>query len=244
MSKFSPRLRRAVILAAGKSERLTRLKLNTPKPLIRIAGKPLLGHHLERCHASGIEEVFINLHYLPEQIRAFAGDGSRWKLKISYKEEVELLGTAGGVKNFSSSLQDEPFLVIYGDNYCTFPLDELIQAHFHSSPRPDMSIVLFELENISGSGVAVCDQNNLIQSFIEKPVPGTTSSHWVNAGVYLMEPHLLEAIPDGACDFGRDVIPAYLASGKRILGLKTQGRVHAVDTPELLLESSAIPDSL
>ncbi len=240
MNSALPRLRRAVILAAGKSHRLDRLHLNIPKPLIPVAGRPLLVHHLERCAALGIEEVFINLHHLPEQIQALVGNGSKWKLKVTYHIEPDLAGTAGGVKNFSDHLSGEPFLVIYGDNYCTFLLDELVQAHLQKSPAPDMSIVLFELENVSGSGVAVCAADGMIQSFIEKPQHGTTDSHWVNAGVYLMEPHLLDAIPDGPSDFGRDVIPALLAAGKRILGVKTRGRVYAVDTPELLQQTTAI----
>jgi len=233
-------VRRAVILAAGKSQRLDSLKLNIPKPLINVAGRPLLVHHLERCAAQGIEEVYINLHYLPEQIRDVVGDGSKWNLRVIYKYEVELMGTSGAVKSFSEYLQDAPFLVIYGDNYCTFAFEELILAHSRRDPRPDMSVVLFELEDVSGSGVAVCNQDGLIQSFIEKPAPGATSSHWVNAGVYLMEPHLLNAIPGGMSDFGRDVIPSFLASGKKILGVNTQGRVYAVDTPELLRNSAGI----
>lgn len=242
MSKVSHKLRRAVILAAGKSSRLDDLHLNKPKPLIEVRGQPLLDRHLENCAQQGIEEVFINLHHLPEQIRSFVGDGSRWNVKVTYNFELVLSGTAGGVKNFAKHLRGEPFLVIYGDNYCTFSLDEIIQPHFHLSARPDMSIVLFELEDVSGSGVALCDSNNIIQSFIEKPLPGTTDSHWVNAGVYLMEPHLLDAIPEGTSDFGHDIIPSYLASGKRILGVKTQGRVYAVDTPELLQRAADLPD--
>ena len=234
MSSASRRLRRAVILAAGKSSRLDSLKLNKPKPTIEVGGQPLLVRHLEHCRQQGIEEVFINLHHMPEKIRSLLGDGSRWNVKITYKFEPVLRGTAGGVKNFTEHLRGEPFLVIYGDNYWTFSLDKIIQAHFRLSPPPDMSIVLFALENVSGSGVAVCDQSGMIQSFIEKPAPGMTASHWVNAGIYLMEPQLLDAIPEGASDFGHDVIPRYLAAGKRIFGVKTQGRVCAVDTPELL----------
>ena len=240
MSQGSPRVRRAVILAAGKSQRLESLRLDTPKPLIKIAGQPLLGHHLDRCAAAGVEEVFINLHHLPDRIRAFVGDGSRWKMKVTYHEEVELAGTAGGVKNFARHLQKEPFLVIYSDNYCTFSLQEIIEAHFRRSPVPDMSIVLFAKEDVSGSGVVICDNNDRMESFIEKPAPGTTTSHWVNSGVYLMESHLLEAIPEGTSDFGREVIPSLLAAGKYILGVKTQGRVYAVDTPEQLERTAAI----
>jgi NDP-sugar pyrophosphorylase family protein len=240
MSDASRKLRRAVILAAGKSSRLDSLRLDKPKPAIEVGGQPLLVHHLERCARQGIEEVFINLHHMPEKIRALAGDGSRWNLKITYHFEPVLAGTAGAVKNFAGHLRDEPFLVIYGDNYCTFPLDEIIKAHFHLSPSPDMSVILFELENVSGSGVAICDETNMIQSFIEKPAPGTTASHWVNAGVYLLEPYLLDAIPEGTSDFGHDIIPRFLASCRRILGVKTQGRVYAVDTPELLRHAADI----
>ena len=121
--------------------------------------------------------------------------GTDWGLKITFREEIELAGTAGAVRNFDDSLRGEPFLVIYGDNYCTFPLEEVVQAHFRRDPPPDMSIVLFHLDDISGSGVAVCDPDDMIERFLEKPARGTIDSHWVNAGVYLMEPQLLDAIP-------------------------------------------------
>jgi len=239
MNHPAARIRRAVILAAGKSSRLDRLNLGKPKPALEVGGQPLIVRHLEHCAQAGIEEVFINLHHLPEQIRALAGDGSRWNLRITYHVEPVLAGTAGGVKAFREQLQGEPFLVIYGDNYCTFSLAEIVTAHFNLSPLPDMSIVLFELDDVSGSGVAVCDEENRILSFIEKPAPGTTDSHWVNAGVYIMEPPLLDLIPEGVSDFGHDLIPLYLTSGKRVYGIKTQGRVHAVDTPELLQRTAA-----
>lgn len=228
------RVRRAVILAAGKSRRLENLKLETPKPMIEVQGKPILVWHLEKCAERGIQEVCINLHHRPEQIRSVIGDGSRWNLKINYRLEPELAGTAGGVKGFADHLRGEPFLVLYGDNYCTFSFDEIIRAHFNARPNPDMSMMLFELEDVSGSGVAICAPDDTIQTFIEKPSRESTPSHWVNAGVYLMEPGLLDLIPDGPNDFGHDVIPRYLVAGKRILGVKTQGRVYAVDTPELL----------
>jgi NDP-sugar pyrophosphorylase family protein len=238
--KAPSKVRQAVLLAAGRSQRLEGLKLNKPKPLIEVAGQPLLAHHLERCAAVGIEEVFINLHYLPQQIRDFVGDGAKWNLKVTYHEETELAGTAGAVRAFSESLKEGPFLVIYGDNYCTFSLEELVEAHYRAYPTPDMSIVLFELEDVSGSGVAVCNERGMIQRFAEKPAPGTINSHWVNAGVYLMESPLLDAIPEGASDFGRDVIPSFIASGKRVRGVKTKGRVYAVDTPELLERTRGI----
>jgi NDP-sugar pyrophosphorylase family protein len=98
-------------------------------------------------------------------------------------------------------------------------------------------MVLYEKEDVSQSGVALCDENNFIQAFLEKPAPGQTTGRWVNAGVYLMQPELLDLIPEGPCDFGHTVIPNYLARGKRILGVKTPDRVYSVDTPLLLRET-------
>jgi mannose-1-phosphate guanylyltransferase/phosphomannomutase len=239
MNKAAAKVRHAVILAAGKSRRLQSLKLDKPKPLIEVKGKPLLEWHLKNCAIQGIEEVFINLHHLPDQIRSFAGDGSRWGLKINYHYEPVLAGTSGALKNFDRYLRGEPFLVIYGDNYCTFSLQEIIESHFAGLPRPQMSMVLFHLADVSGSGVAICAPDHSIQSFIEKPTREQTKSHWVNAGVYLLEPELLDLIPNGVSDFGHEVIPGFLAAGKRILGVKTQGRVYAVDTPELLRRVAA-----
>jgi mannose-1-phosphate guanylyltransferase/mannose-1-phosphate guanylyltransferase/phosphomannomutase len=187
----------------------------------------------------GIEEVYINLHYLPEQICAYAGDGAAWGLKVEYNYEPELAGTGGAVRGFASRLEGEPFLVIYGDNFCIFPLEEIVDAHFGEAIPPDMSIVLFEKDDVSHSGVAVCEPDGRIKSFVEKPAPGTTDSHWVNAGVYLLSPVLLATIPEGTSDFGKELIPAYLAKGLRLLGVKTAGRVLAVDTPEMLARTQA-----
>jgi NDP-sugar pyrophosphorylase family protein len=228
------RIRRAVILAAGTSQRLSRLGLGRPKPLIEVRGKPLLGHHLDRCREFGIEEVFINLHFLPEQIRDYVGDGAKWGLKVIYNFEEALAGTGGAINGFLKGLSGEPFFVLYGDNFCTFPLSEVADAHFEKTPRPDMSIALFELEDVSQSGVAVCDSAGFITSFIEKPKAGTTTSHLVNAGVYILEPTLLRDWPSGVSDFGKDLIPRYIASGRSVLGIRTAGKVIAVDTPELL----------
>jgi NDP-sugar pyrophosphorylase family protein len=234
VNESAARVRRAVILAAGQSRRLESLRLDLPKPAIEIDGRPLLVRHIEQCAAHGIEEIYINLHYHPEKIRALAGDGSRWGVRIFYHLEPALLGTAGGVKGFAGHLRAGPFLVIYGDNYGTFSLAEIIEAHFGAPDRPDMSILLHHREDVSSSGVAVCDARGRITSFIEKPAPGTTDSHWVNAGVYLLEPHLLDTIPAGASDFGHELIPAWLAAGRMVLGVKTRGQVYPVDTPELL----------
>ncbi|HAS15322.1 MAG TPA: mannose-1-phosphate guanylyltransferase [Idiomarina abyssalis] len=107
---------RAMILAAGRGSRMRPLTDNQPKPLLPIAGKPLLAYHLEKLAQAGVNEVVINHAWHGEQIENFVGDGSRWGLQVSFSAEPEGgLETAGGIIKALPLLGDEPFWVINGD---------------------------------------------------------------------------------------------------------------------------------
>lgn len=117
---------RAMILAAGRGERLRPLTDTTPKPLIEVGGKPLIAHHLERLAAAGFRDVVINLGWLGEQIPAALGDGRRFGLSIHYSPEPPgALETAGGIVHALEWLGDAPFLVISGDVLCDYPFETL-----------------------------------------------------------------------------------------------------------------------
>lgn len=226
---------KAVLLAAGKGERLGEVSQTIPKPMLPILGKPVIVHNIEMCRRFGVVDIYINLHHLPDVITGYLGDGRRFGVSITYSREEEILGTAGGVKRLADRLSGERFFVIYADNY--FNNYDLGTVHDrHCQAGADMSITLFEMKDTSQSGMAVIDAKNWIQEFVEKPVKGTVDSHWANAGIYLMEPRLLELIPDGFSDFGRDIIPRYIAAGYKILGVKMPNPVVAIDTPALLKE--------
>ena len=108
----------AMILAAGLGTRLRPVTETTPKPLLRVAGRPLIDHHLERLSAAGIRRVVVNLHHLGSLLRNHLGDGSRWDLEIVYSQEPQLLETAGGIRAALPLLGEAPFLVINGDVFC------------------------------------------------------------------------------------------------------------------------------
>ncbi len=133
---------KAMILAAGRGERMRPLTDHTPKPLLPVAGKPLIEYHLERLKAAGYEEIVINLHHLGEQIRAQLGDGGRFDLSIRYAiESPLLLETGGGIHQALPLLGDGPFLVINGDIWTecdlTPPvLDDDVLAHLILVPNP------------------------------------------------------------------------------------------------------------
>jgi MurNAc alpha-1-phosphate uridylyltransferase len=110
---------RAMILAAGRGERLRPLTDTVPKPLLTAGGQPLVFHHLEALARSGFREVVINIAHLGEQIRSAVGDGSRWGLNISYSQEPEgALETGGGIHRALPELGSTPFLVINADVWC------------------------------------------------------------------------------------------------------------------------------
>ena len=113
---------RAMILAAGRGERLRPLTDHCPKPLLTVGGKPLIVRHLERLAQAGFTEVAINHAYLGHLIEAALGDGSRWGLRIRYSRETQALETAGGIARALPLLGDAPFLVINGDVFTDFDL--------------------------------------------------------------------------------------------------------------------------
>ena len=223
---------RAVLLAAGKGERLGSITHKTPKPMIPFKGKPLLEWNINLCKRYEITDIFINLHHLPNIIKNYFGNGKRLGVTITYIYEPELLGTAGGVKQFSKALQGSAFFVIYSDNWSDYNLKAI--SDFHQESGAEMTIALFHLEDIRHSGIAVLDHENKVLEFIEKPRTDSPPSHLVNAGIYLIEPQLLSQIPNGTCDFGKDVIPNWIKAGVNVRGIKMEKKVTAIDTPDLL----------
>lgn len=139
---------KAMILAAGRGERLRPLTDETPKPLIKVAGKSLIEYHLENLAKAGFNEIVINTAWLAEKIHQQLGDGSRYGVNIQYSDEGEALETAGGIINALPLLDDEPFIVINGDIWCDFDfsaldistlqkLNEKIQCHLVLVKNPE-----------------------------------------------------------------------------------------------------------
>lgn len=134
---------KAMILAAGRGERLRPLTDRIPKVLAEVGGEPLLAHQLRWLSAAGIREVVINLHHLGQQIVDAFGDGHSYGVRITYSLEPELLETGGGIAKALPLLGREPFLLLNGDVFTDFPLAELPTrpepgslAHLVVTPRP------------------------------------------------------------------------------------------------------------
>jgi mannose-1-phosphate guanylyltransferase len=207
-----------------------------PKPLIPLGGKPVLEHNLELCRRHGIGEIAINLHWRPELIREFVGDGRRWELQVTYSVEEELLGTAGGVKRMASFLGGASFLVLYGDNYTDCDLTALLAQH--RATEAWATVAVFDTRAGRHSGIAgsrvVLAEDDAITGFEEtRGEHGVLESAWTNAGVYALDPGVLDLIPEEReWDFGRNVFPELLRQPGRMRAYRHAGFCFALDTPE------------
>lgn len=119
---------KAMILAAGKGERMRPLTTNMPKPLLTVAGKPLIIHHLQALARAGIKDVVINTWYLGAQIIELIGTGARFGLNIQYSIEEELMNTGGGITKCLPLLGNEPFIVVSADIFTDFSYATLPHA--------------------------------------------------------------------------------------------------------------------
>lgn len=229
---------KALVLAAGLGKRLG-LK-DIPKPMYKINSKPILEHNILLLKKYNVNDICINLHYKGDVIKDYFEDGKKWGIEIQYSFEKELLGTSGAVKNVSWFWDKSPFFVMYGDNLTAINLKEMLDLHISS--KPIATIAVFNPDAVENSGIAggfvKMDNNNII-SFMEGI--GKVENGYVNAGVYVMEPDILNTIPTGvASDFGRDIFPKLIKDGSTLKGYTTKSHVIAVDTKEALEKANHI----
>ncbi len=223
---------RAVILAAGEGQRLRPLTKDDPKPMLVVAGKPILEHNVRLLARHGITEIAINTHHCAGSITEHFGDGSALGVKITYSHESRALGTAGALlplRDFLSST----FLVLYGDNLTTCNISAL--AEFHASKQGLATLAVFQRENPSAGGIVSIEDDDRIARFVEKPQSNEIFSPWVNAGIMVCEPRFVDAIPAGESDFGKDVLPALIRDRQPLFAYRMDEiseRLWWIDSPE------------
>ncbi|OXE37654.1 MAG: hypothetical protein CGW95_00295 [Phenylobacterium zucineum] len=225
----------ALVLAAGLGSRIRHIAGGLPKPLMPFGNSTILEHNLAWLAVAGIRDAWINLHYGADLIRSRIGDGSAYGLRVHYVYEPELLGTAGALKNFGPAA-NQSMLLVYGDNVVRFDLDKLNQAHERSGA--EATVVVYDRHRhlntgIAGGGVQIAD-DFAITRFVEGPKTARMSS-LVNAGVYRLEPSILDLIHPGvSTDFGRDVFPAMVKQDRKLMAhiMDDAGLCLGLDTPE------------
>ncbi len=243
----------AIILAGGMGTRLRARLGDLPKPMIPFAGRPLLEYHIELCRKHGFTDILIFSCYRADIIEAHFGDGSKFGVRIRHIVEREPLGTAGAVLDGFDLLADQ-FAVLYGDTMLNLDLTRLRQAHERANAA--VSLVLHPNDHPLDSDLVEVDDSNRVTAFHNRPHAARVwRQNLVNAGLYLMEKAALEPFrnwrlggvsraatddqaaarldpPSKLLDFGKDVFPAMLRSGGRLLGYNTPEFIKDIGTPE------------
>ena len=221
---------KAIIMAGGEGTRLKQVTGDLPKPMARLAGKPLLEHILDLLKKNGVEQVCLSLCYRPELFQEHFGNGEKFGMSIVYNVQTEPLGTAGGVKSCRDFYGDQDFLIISGDAACDFHLRELMEAHRRHAPYVTMA--LYADESPLQYGTVLTDARGNVVSFLEKPVWSRVVSDLVNTGIYMMSPKAMDKVPDGTVfDFARDLFPLLLRQGLPIRALPMDGYWCDIGTP-------------
>ena len=229
---------KAIIMAGGGGKRLKPITGSTPKPLVPLCGRPVMEHIILLLRRHGITDICATLKYRPDDIKNYFGSGEKLGVRLEYRIEQTALGTAGGVKNCADFYGSEDFLVISGDAACDIDLSKLIAEHQRRSPAA--TIALCPEPEPLRYGLALCDREGFIRSFIEKPDWRHVVTNLVNTGIYIISPRAMEHVPENEeFDFAKDLFPRLLDEGEKLLGVPCDGYWCDIGTPKSYYECCA-----
>lgn len=205
----------ALILAGGKGTRLRPLTVYTPKPIVPFLNRPFLLYQIEILRRAGIENITLSLSYQPDKIEDILGDGSDYGVNLRFITEPSPMGTGGAYKFAASDIR-ETTIVFNGDILTDLDISKVVE--FHKSKKAAAAIVLVPVENPSAYGLVETDPEGKVLRFREKPKPeelDELTTNTINAGVYILEPEVLDLIPKGEnYSFEYNVFPDLLSNQK------------------------------
>ncbi len=228
----------AVILAGGFGTRLRPLTSTRPKPLIPFANEPFLLHTLRQLAADGFTDVVLSTMYLPEAFDELIPAARKLGVEVVLSSEDTPMGTSGAVKRLAHLL-DGTFLVLNGDILVDLDFRQIVALHRERSAAATLALV--RVPDPSAFGLVPVDVDGRVQAFLEKP---SAEEAWVtdliNAGVYVLEPSVLDHVPAGQpSSFERNLFPSLLGSGAPVYGHEVQGYWRDLGTPIAYLSAQA-----
>jgi mannose-1-phosphate guanylyltransferase len=223
----------AVILVGGLGTRLRPLTDRTRKDMLTLVDRPQLAYTFEHLRRHGVTRAIVSCGYLPTQIQEHFGE-RYGDLRLEYKVEEEPLGTGGAIR-FAAEGLDEPFLALNGDSLREADLAALVS--FHRGRGAKATILLTPVEDPTRYGLVRVDDEGRVLSFLEKPRPEEIDTDLINAGLYVLEPDVLELIvPDRAVSIEREVFPRLVEEGA-VHGVALPGYWLDIGTPEAYLQA-------
>jgi NDP-sugar pyrophosphorylase family protein len=226
----------ALILAGGKGTRLRPLTMHTPKPIVPIANKPFLLYQLELLKRADVRDVILSLSYQPQKIEDRLGDGTDYDVRISYTVEASPLGTAGAYRHAAGFIR-ETTVVFNGDVLTDIDLNAVIKLHREQGAVA--TIVLTPVPNPTAYGLVETDSEGRVRRFLEKPKPEEVTCDTINAGIYILEPKVLEYVPEGEpFMFEYGVFPKLLDQGERFFAYVLRGYWKDIGTSASYLQAN------
>ncbi len=200
----------AVILVGGEGTRLRPLTESIPKPMLPLLDRPLLSYTFDHLRSGGVDRAVLACGYLPTAIEEFFGD--RYDgLALEYRTEPEPLGTGGGIR-FAAGDIDRTFIALNGDSLREIDIRALLE--FHRIRRAQATILLTRVDDPARYGLVRTDTRGRVTGFVEKPPPEEIDTDLINAGMYVLEPEVLERIPRGRpVSIEREIFPALVEEG-------------------------------
>jgi mannose-1-phosphate guanylyltransferase len=228
---------KALVLAGGFGTRLRPLTYTRPKHLLPVANRAHMVHVLDLLQRHGVDDVVLLTSYLASTfdylVEAARGGG----LNVEVRQETEPLGTAGALKNASDLTGGETFLAFNGDVLTDVDLTEIVD--FHRRVEAEATIWLTPVEDPSPYGVVPTEPDGRVQRFIEKPPPGEAPTNLINAGIYVLEPSVLDRIPPGVMwSIERATFPQLVDAGARLFAIARDAYWMDIGTPQKYLQAN------
>ena len=228
---------RAMIMAAGLGTRMRPLTNDLPKPLVKVRGRALIDHVIDRLVAASVTLIVVNTHYKAEAVASFiAADPYRDRVTLAH--EPELLGTAATLRRHVNFFGGEDGLMIHADNYCLADFDAFIAAHRRRPAGCLLSMMTFRTGTPSNCGIVTLNERNVVVGFEEKQAH--PNGNLANGAVYLLSAELLSELRAGdpnITDFSTQVLPALLG---RIYSYETSAALIDIGTPQTYALANAL----
>jgi mannose-1-phosphate guanylyltransferase len=224
---------KAMILAAGCGRRMLPLTQFWAKPALPVLNRPLIHWTLERLARQGVKEVIVNLHHLPSTLTRVVGRGTPFGLEVTYSRERKLLGTGGGPRRVRDFFGDAPFLLVNGDVVFDFDLAKLVARHRARGALATLALRPNPDPRVYGAVVTAADGRVRSLAGLPRREPGRIS---LFTGVQILDPALLEELPEGPSDIVRDLYARVVERGL-VLGVQARGAWYDFGTPQLYLAS-------
>ena len=230
----------AVLLVGGQGTRLRPLTINTPKPMLPVAGVPFTVHQITRARDAGVTRIVLGTSYKADVFKEFI-DASDLGIEVVIATEDEPLGTGGAIRHVLPYLEsgaDEPVLVFNGDILSGLDIAGLVRTH--QETNSDVSLYLTTVEDPRAFGLVPTDANGRVIQFLEKPqTPEEIVTDQINAGCYVFKRSVIDSIPTGRpVSVERETFPGLLASGAVVSGIVDRGYWLDLGTPLAFVQGS------